>query len=429
MPGGRREGPGGGAKASPLVHGEIRETQLPGGIRVLTEHIPGVRSVSAGVWVRHGAAHESRESGGASHMLEHLVFKGTKDRSSRQIALALERLGGTLDAFTSREHTSFQARVLSEHLPVALEVLADLVLNPLLRKEDLELERDVVLEEISTVEDTPDDLVFDLHGEALWESHPYGLPILGTRDSVGGMEIEVLEALHREHYLRGPLIIAAAGYLDHDRFVDHVAGLFGGRESHDQVRVPEVSLDFDARNVTVDRSGSQAHLVFGTRTPPRTDEARLPLILLSAAFGGGMGSRLFQRVREEMALGYSVYSFQSFHTRAGVAGAYVGTRPEWGKRAVDAVLEEYGRLAESGLDEDEFREVRDQVKGQVMLSLESTGSRLYRLAGFALHDRPTLTLDELLAAIDDVTVEDVAVVARRYFDPARQTILRLGPAA
>jgi predicted Zn-dependent peptidase len=409
------------------IQGEIRETVLPNGIRVLTEAIPGVRSVTAGVWVRQGGAHEPLELAGSSHMLEHMVFKGTERRTARQIALSLERLGGSLDAFTSREHTSFQARVLAEHLPVAMEVLADLVLDPLLREEDLDLEREVVLEEISTVEDTPDDLVFELHGEVLWQGHPYGRSILGTRESVGRMSTRDLRALHERRYRNGPLVVAAAGFLDHDRFVEAASALFGAVGEGDVPDVPEIRADGAGREERVAREGAQAHLVSGVRTPPRSGPARFPLILISAAFGGGMGSRLFQRIREELALAYAVYSFQSFYLRAGVAGVYLGTRPEWRDRATDAVREEYRKLAREGLETTELREVKDQVKGQLMLSLESTGSRLYRLAGFALYDEPSLTLDELITAIESVTEDQVAEVASRYFDPARQVILHMGP--
>ena len=250
------------------IQGEIRETVLSNGIRVLTEAIPGVRSVTAGVWVRRGAAHESPEVAGSSHMLEHMVFKGTGNRTAKEIALSLERLGGSLDAFTSREHTSFQARVLSEHLPLALEVLADLVLDPLLRPEDLDLERKVVLEEIAAMEDTPDDLVFELHGEALWEGHPYGRSILGTRETVGSMTAATLRVLHEERYLGGQLIVGAAGFLDHDRFVDSAEALFSGVRGGEPSRIPEVAEDVAGREHRVSRDGTQAHLVFGTRTPP-----------------------------------------------------------------------------------------------------------------------------------------------------------------
>ncbi|MSR23279.1 MAG: insulinase family protein [Gemmatimonadetes bacterium] len=411
------------------IQGEIRETILPNGIRVLTEAIPGVRSASVGVWIRQGAAHETAELAGSSHMLEHMVFKGTEKRTAREIALSLERLGGSLDAFTSREHTSFQARVLSEHLPVALEVLSDLVLDPLIREEDLTLEREVVLEEISTVEDTPDDLVFELHGESFWKGHPYGRSILGTRDTVGGMGAATLRTLHDERYREGPLVVAAAGFLDHQRFVDATEALFAGVAEGESPNVPPLPADGDGRAESVSRAGTQAHLVFGVRTPPRSDPARFPLVLISAAFGGGMGSRLFQRIREELGLAYTVYSFQSFYSRAGMAGVYLGTRPDWQERASEAVLGEYEKLARDGLEPTELREVKDQVKGQLMLSLESTGSRLYRLAGFALYDEPGLTLDELLATIEAVTSDEIAEVAGRYFRPERQVVLHMGPGA
>jgi predicted Zn-dependent peptidase len=409
--------------------GRTLETLLPNGIRVLTEAIPGVRSVSVGVWVRQGAAHERPEVTGASHLLEHMVFKGTRQRTPREIAMELERLGGSLDAFTSREHTSYQARILSEHLPQALDVLSDLVLEPLLRPEDLELEREVVLEEIATVEDTPDDQVFELHGEALWSDHPYGRSILGSRASVEGMAVETLRGIHTARYRQGDLIVAAAGHLDHQAIVDIVGDRFGhlpqGDRSGTEFADPE--LDVPGSEEWVPRDSAQSHIVFGIRTPRRAAPERFPLILLSAAFGGGMSSRLFQRVREELALAYTVYSFQSFYSRAGVSGVYVGTRPEWSDRAVEAIREEFGLLAREGLPEEELRAVKDQVKGQLMLSLESTSSRLYRLAGFALYDQPHLSLDELLQRIEDVTPDEVAAVAARWFDPDRQVLLRLGP--
>ena len=405
----------------------MRESVLPNGIRVLTERIQGVRSVAAGVWVRHGSAHETVDLLGASHLLEHLVFKGTERRGPKEIALALERLGGSLDAFTSREHTSFQAKVLSEHLPIAIDVLADLVLHPLLREEDLTLEREVVLEEISAMEDTPDDLVFELHGRALWRDHPYGRSILGTRDSVTQMSAETLREVQQRTYLGRDLIVAAAGFLEHDAFAGEVSQHFGDSGGNAGPEVADAAVATENQDIRVQREGAQTHLVFGTRIPPRGDACRFPLILLSAAFGGGMGSRLFQKVREELGLGYTVYSYQTFYSMAGVAGVYAGTRPEWTDRAVDAIRDEYRKLREHGLTDTELDEVKSQVKGQVMLSLESTSSRLFRLASFALYDEPVLTLDQLLTAIDAVTLGDVSEVAHRFFDPESQTLLRLGP--
>lgn len=411
------------------VPGRMNRSVLANGIQVLTEATPGVRSVSLGIWVRQGSVHESARQLGASHLLEHMVFKGTGTRTPREIAMALERLGGSLDAFTSREHTSYQARVLGDHVPVALDVLSDLILDPLLRSRDLDLEREVVLEEISTVEDTPDDLVFELHGEMLWNGHPYGRSILGSRESVSELDAATLRELHATRYRSGELIVAAAGHLDHDEIVRTVEDRFGHLDPGRKPEISEVdTLETPGSHRRVERDTAQTHVVFGTRTPPRGASERIPLVLLSAAFGGGMSSRLFQRVREELALAYSVYSFQSFYSRAGASGVYVGTRPEWTDRAIDAILTEMQELARKGLSGAELREVQNQVKGQVMLSLESTSARLFRLAGFTLYDQPFMTLDELMARIDSVTVDEVAGVAARYLDPDRQVILSLGPA-
>jgi predicted Zn-dependent peptidase len=218
----------------------MRETLLPNGIRVMTEAIPGIRSVTAGIWIRSGAAHELPEHSGASHLLEHLVFKGTDRRDPKEIALSLERLGGSLDAFTSREHTSYQARVLPEHLSIALDVLADIVRNPLLRDEDLELEREVVLEELAAVEDDPDDLVFELHGEVIWDGHPYGRSILGTRETLEALTVDTIRELHRSRYHHGCLVVAGAGSLDHDRFVAEVDRLLGDLPGGLPPTVPEI---------------------------------------------------------------------------------------------------------------------------------------------------------------------------------------------
>ena len=408
-------------------HGRMEETRLENGVRVLTEVVPGVRSAAVGIWVRQGAAHESGASQGASHLLEHLVFKGTGTRSAREIALELESLGGSLDAYTGREQTSYQARVLDAHVPRALEVLADLILDPLLLERDLDLEREVVLEELSTVEDTPEDLVFEIHGERLWDEHPYAHSILGTRRTVSRMTAEDLRELHRRRYLSADLVVGAAGSVEHAEVVERVRELFGHLEGEpDRPEIPEPEEpEGDDRHVP--RETAQTHVVVGSQIPGHSDPRRYPLVLINTAFGGGMSSRLFQRVREELALAYTVYSFQSFYSRKGLSGVYVGTRPDWDDRAVEAIRAEYRRLAREGLGPDELEQTRRQVKGQIMLSLESTGARLYRLASFALHDEEYLSLDELLARVDAVTVEEVAEVAAEFFAPERQVVVRLGP--
>jgi len=404
-------------------------TDLPGGPKILTETMPGVRSVSLGVWVKSGSVYETEEEMGVSHLLEHMVFKGTPRRSARELVLALERVGGSLDAYTTREHTGFQAKVRDADLELAVDVLSDLVLSPLLREEDLELEREVVLEEISTVEDTPDDLVFELHSRALWGDHPYGYSILGTRATVSALTVEDLARVHERSYLSSDLVIAAAGAVDHEELVAQVESLFGGTRCGSITLIPP-QVDPEPNGggtLAVPRPSAQTHLVFGTKTFGHRDPRRYAMILLANGFGGGMSSRLFQRVREELGLAYSVYAYQTFYSEGGVAGVYLGTRPEWADKAAEVIREEMRELAEAGLTEEELADLRGQLKGQLALSLESSGARLTRLAGVALLGEPFLTLDDLTARIDAVTVDDVAALAAEYFDPDRQLLLRLGP--
>jgi predicted Zn-dependent peptidase len=415
------------------VTDNFERSELPGGLVVLTEAMPGVRSASLGVWVRAGSVTETPQEMGISHLLEHMVFKGTRSRGARDLALVLERLGGSLDAYTTREHTSFQARVLDSDIDIATDVLADLVLHPLLRREDLELEREVVLEEIATVDDTPDDLIFDLHAELMWGDHPYGYSILGNVDTVGSFTEDDLRRVHGAHYHRGNLVVAAAGNVDHQRFVDQVIATFAearnGRQSEPRLRLPARNGKpyRDATREHVERDTAQTHLVWGRDTFGHGDPRRFALVLLSNAFGGGMSSRLFQRVREELGLAYTVYAFQSFYADAGVSGVYVGTRPESADKAEAVVNEELWKLSADGITEEELADVKGQVKGQIVISLESSSARLHRLAGTELYGEPFRSLDEVAALVDAVTLDDVAALSAEYFTPDRQSVLRLGP--
>lgn len=406
----------------------LHRTEADNGVTVLSEVLPGVRSVAVGVWVRTASAHEARAQMGVSHLLEHMVFKGTERRSARDIALALESRGGALDAYTSRDHTSYQARVLDEDLPRALDVLTDLVRRPVLRPTDLELERRVVLEEISTVEDTPDDLVFDLHTQTMWPEHPYGFPILGTRETVSQLSADDLRALHGRTYHPRHVVIAAAGNLNHDLLVKLLAkcGWFSfepGPEPQSIIEVPAACRG--ERRVA--RDTAQTHVVIGTDTFPYTDDRREALLLVNTVLGGGMSSRLFQRVREELGLAYAVFTYQSFYGRAGVSGVYVGTHPKSADRAVEVILDEYGRLVAEGLSGDALNEAKQQLKGQITLSLESPAARMYRLATLALYGEPYRTIDQVLAEVDRIDADAVAAVAGTYLDPDRQTAVWLGP--
>jgi len=411
-----------------LDEGLLRTT-APNGLQVLTEHLPGVRSAAVGIWVRQASAHEPREKMGVSHLLEHMVFKGSERRTAQQIAMELEVRGGSLDAFTGRDYTSYQAHVLDADLPLAVEILTDIVRRPLLRDQDLVPERKVIVEEISGVDDTPDDLVFELHAETLWPRHPYGYSILGTRESVNGLTTQDLRALHTSAYFRGNCVIAAAGNVNHAQLLT-VLGREGwlegaAREPAMRSVAPAPAERGADRRET--RDTAQTHIVFGTDTFPLRDPRRFPLAILTNVFGGGMSGRLFQRVREDLGLAYAVFAFKSFYQGSGQLGVYVGTQPESADAAADAIRGEYDRLAREGLPAQELAGGKQQLKGQIMLSLESPAARMGRLAGFTLHGDRYRPLDEMLAEIDAVTGDAVAAVAAEFFPAERQTVVRLGP--
>ena len=413
---------------------EISQTAAPSGVMVLSERVPSVRSVAVGIWVRSASAHEPRPKMGVSHLLEHMVFKGTERRTAQQIAVALESRGGSLDAYTSRDTTAFQARVLDSDLPQALDVLTDLVRNPVLRAGDLELERNVVLEEINTVEDTPDDQVFDFSYQALWPNHPYGYSILGTRDTVGALSTQDLKDLHGRAYFPANCVIAAAGNLEHERLLDELGrqGWFDPSTGNAPPATPRSSTSHtsaavrgaEARHV---KDTAQTHIVFATDSVPYADRRKYALLVLANVFGGGMSSRLFQRIREELGLAYGIYAFTSFYRQVGVTGVYVGTQPKTAVQAEAAIRQEYAKLARDGLRGEALAEAKQQTRGQLMLSLESPSARMYRLAGFPVHGEPYQSLDQVLATVGGLTEEEVGAVAAEFFEPERQTVVWLGP--
>jgi predicted Zn-dependent peptidase len=407
----------------------LRRTTFPNGLTVLSEYMPGVRSVAFGAWVRAASLHERRERMGVSHLLEHMVFKGTRRRSARDIALSLEQVGGSLDAYTSREHTVYQARVLDEHLEIAADVIGDLVFEPALRPSDLALERNVVLEEIAMVEDTPDDLVFELHNAAVWGDHPLGYSILGTRDTVSALRVDDLKQLHRRAYTPSQLVVAAAGNVDHDRLLEILRKTGWAerpvKESR-PLRMPRPGTVAPTRD-HVHREGSQTHIVLGCATIGHDDPRRHAMVLLSVVLGSGMSSRLFQRVREELGLAYAVYTFQTFHATCGVQGVYVGTAPRTADAALAAIEKELADVAERGLLPEEIEQGKGQLKGQITLSLESPTSRMYRAAAVVLYNEPHRTLDEMLALVDAIDPDTLQQLARQYLAPDAQTVLMLGP--
>ena len=407
---------------------EVRRSVLASGTVVLSERMDSVRSVAAGVWVRRGTAHEQPAFRGIAHLLEHMVFKGTHRRSAQEIAAAVEGTGGSLDAYTTHEHTSFQVRVPSDHLGTGLDVLSDLVFTPSLREDDLKLEREVVLEEIARMEETPDDLVFELHSDFLYDGHPYGAPILGTRQTVEALSVGNLVRVHEESYRPGNIVVAVAGQVDHEDLLERVRSLWPETAACDGVEnVPAVASTAVGSRVVHRSGGRQVHLIAGALGLDHASPLRHAAVVVGQALGGGMSSRLFQRVREQLGLAYSVFSFQSFYARGGHVGAYLGTRPESAAEAREVLLEELRKLSESGLSGKELAEIKEQIKGQVLLSLESPAARMHRLAATDLYSEPYRNLDALVDLIDGIDSGQAAEVAKLY-DPEGLAWLELWPA-
>jgi len=408
---------------------EIYRTVAPNGVAVLSEREPSVRSVALGVWIRTASAHELRPKMGVSHLLEHMVFKGTERRTAQEIALSLESRGGSLDAYTSRDATAYHARVLDADLPRALDVITDIVRRPVLRDSDLSLERQVVLEEISTVADTPDDEVFDRTYETMWPTHPYGFQILGTKDTVGALSTGDLKQLHTSAYFPGNCVIAAAGNLTHEALLAEVEkqGWFDGAASQAPPSVAPVPAAIRSVTKQFEKDTAQTHVVFATDTVPYADRRKYGLLVLSNVFGGGMSSRLFQRIREELGLAYAIYSFTSFYRAVGITGVYVGTQPARAEKAVEAIKGEFARMAHDGLRGEALEDAKQQTLGQLMLSLESPTARMYRLASTAVYSEPYRSLDEVLRAVVLRSADEVSAIAAEFFAPERQTVVSLGP--
>lgn len=421
-----------GANTSGAQAPTLHRTDLPNGLTVLSESVPGARSVAFGAWVRAATLHERPEQMGVSHLLEHMVFKGTRTRSAQQIALALETLGGSLDAYTEREHTSYQARVLDEHLPEAASVIGELIFEPLLRQADLALERKVILEEISMVDDTPDDIIFDVHNRAVWGDHPHGFPILGTRDTVKALSVADLHDLHERAYHPGRLVVAASGRVEHDQLLEVLQRTgWSTRERGDMTPFPLDPVEAAGPHAEhVSRKDiAQTHIVLGGQGIAFGDSRRYAFALLDMLIGGGMSSRLFQKVREELGLAYSVQTFSSSYADTGAHGVYLASAPETAQEALDAVRDVLRDVAVNGLSEADLAAGKRQLRGQLVLSMEGVSSRMYRAALTALYGEPYRSIDELKALVDAIDLELVRDVAREFFDPDRQILVSLGPKA
>jgi predicted Zn-dependent peptidase len=392
----------------------VRETTLPSGVRIVTETMPDVRSAAVGFWINCGSRDERESVAGASHFLEHLLFKGTRRRSAKQIAEAVDAVGGDINAFTSKEHTCFYARTLDRDLPLAIDVLADMIKAALNRTADVDAEREVVLEEIRMHLDTPDDLVHSVFAQSLFGSHPLGREILGDMDTITALSREQIHRYYRRQYVAPNLVVAAAGNLQHDDVVGLVSAALA---DWPEAAAPTNRRTAPARAVAPalsvrKRPTEQAHLVLGGRGIPRGDDRRFAAGVLNQALGGGMASRLFQEIRERRGLVYTVYSYQESHSDAGAFAVYAGTAPRKVSTVLDVVRAELERVIADGLHPDELARAKGHLAGSMVLALEDTGSRMSRLGKSVTMGVPLLSLDDTIEAIEAVNADHVKDLAQ-----------------
>jgi len=415
------------------VTSRVRRTVLPGGLRVITEQLAGVRSASIGVWVGVGSRDESSTLHGCSHFLEHLLFKGTSERSALDISIALDAVGGEFNAFTAKEYTCFHARVLDEDLPLAVDVLGDMITSSTIASADVEAEREVILDEIAMHDDDPDDVVGNLFAEKAWGSSPLGRPIAGTVESIHTLTRAQVLRYYRSHYTPENMVVAVAGNVDHAAVVRLVRKAFSRANFLVDTSVRPLAVRRGSRarrtatgDVVVSRPFEQANIVLGVNGLVRTDDRRYALGVLNAALGGGTSSRLFQEVREHRGLAYSVYSYAAHYADAGTFAVAVGCLPSKVHDVLGVVRGELGRLADEGISEVELRRGKGQLRGGLVLSLEDSGSRMSRIAKAELLYDELPSIDEVLGRVEDVTLDDVNTLARNLFRQG-QTLAVVGP--
>ena len=399
------------------VTSRVRRTVLPGGLRVITEQMAGVRSTSIGVWVGVGSRDETPTLHGCSHYLEHLLFRGTKSRSAMDISVALDSVGGEFNAFTAKEYTCFHARVLVDDLPLAVDVLGDMVTDSLISAADVEAERDVILDEIAMHDDDPDDVVHNLFAAQAWGAGPLGRPIAGTADSIGGLTRAQVKRFYGRHFRPANMVVAVAGAVDHAKLVRQVRRAFSrndflaGDEAPVAPRAEDHARRVRAGTVSARRALEQVNLVLGVNGLTRTDDRRFALGVLNTALGGGTSSRLFQEVRERRGLAYSVFSFASHHADAGLVGVSVGCLPGKLDDVLTTVRAELAKVAADGITQEELDRGKGQLKGGLVLGLEDSGARMSRLGKAELVYDELLSIDEVIERVDDVTLEDVQALS------------------
>ena len=402
-------------------------TTLDSGATVVTEHMSGVRSVTVGFWFDIGARDEPDELAGTSHFLEHLLFKGTESRSAKDIADAFDAVGGDVNAFTGKEYTCYYARVLDENLPMALDVLTDMITHSMIDPKEFEPERNVILEEIAMHEDAPDELVHDLFYRAMWNGHALGRPVLGYKDTIGAVTRDQVADYWQERYTPKNMVVAAAGNVDHDELVNRVEALLAdksdGRKTLRSGSAPSLGRGIEVHK----RPTEQAHIILGTEGLPRNHDARHELALLDTIIGGGMSSRLFQEIREKRGLAYAVYSYRAMFADSGSFAVYAGTTPNNAQTVIDIVRGEVDSLVTSGITEAELERAKGHLKGSLVLSAEDPSSRMNRLGKQQLTTGEIISIDELIEKFDRIEMDDMTSIINRIFSQKDFLVTIVGP--
>jgi len=403
-----------------------RKTTLRNGVRVVTERLPSVRSISIGVWIDVGSRNETPDENGLSHFIEHLVFKGTRTRNARQIASALESVGGSLNAFTSREQTCLTARVLDEFLPEAIDVLSDMTCHATFTPNNMNRERQVICEEIKESLDNPTDLVHDLFAQTFWGKHPMGQPIMGSIESMQSMTRARLIKFVNRHYRSGSVVVAASGSISHNRLVKMVREMFNFPEGKAEPATVAEIIDSPRLTLKQDES-SQTQFCLGFPGFAYGDRRKMGMMVLSSYLGGGMSSVLFQKIREQRGLAYSVYAYHDFFRDSGIFGVYLGTDQAHVRQAYDLIIAECRRMKKRKLSDNMLHQIKAQIKGHLMLGMEATSNRMNRIGRQELITGQYFTLEEAIKAIDEVTASNVCEIANLTFDESQIAITALGP--
>ena len=404
-----------------------RSTTLDGGLTVVSEPMAGVRSASIGFWVGTGSVDEPAAHAGASHFLEHLLFKGTADRTARSIAIEVDSAGGDMNAYTTKEYTTFYLRLLGDDADMGVQLLSDIIWSPAFRADEFESERQVILEEILMHTDEPAELVHDVLASTLWPDHPLGRDVLGSAATISAMKNRDVAAFHGEHYRPGNVVVAASGAIDHDRICSLVSeGMASSSRSGGSAPVRTAPARGEARRVDVSRDSEQTHVAVAVPGPDRDDEERHALAIAEHVLGGGMSSRLFQTIREERGLAYSVYSFRLGFAGAGALGVYAGTSPDQAETVLGLIEEEFARVASDGITEAELESARGHMRGSMALGLEDSGARMGRIGHAQLVHGRVLTIDEVESRLAGLTLDAVNEAARRWLSEPL-TVVTVGP--